>query len=67
MRKKGCDMMVFNRVDTALGGDKTAITLLFTDGGRATLPSMSKKSAAEIILAKIAQNHLGGKNARKQD
>jgi phosphopantothenoylcysteine decarboxylase/phosphopantothenate--cysteine ligase len=50
MRKKGCDMMVFNRADTAIGGDDTAVTLLFAGGGREAFPSMSKAAAAAAIL-----------------
>ncbi len=52
MRKKGCDMMVFNRADTAVGGSDTVMTLLFADGGREAFPKMSKTAAAELILGK---------------
>ncbi len=55
MRKKGCDMMVFNKADTALGGDDTAITLLFADGGRESFSTMSKTAAAGVILGKAAE------------
>jgi len=53
MRKKGCDIMVFNRADSALGGDDTSITLLFAAGGREALSTMSKTEAAKLILEKI--------------
>ncbi|MDR0306416.1 MAG: bifunctional phosphopantothenoylcysteine decarboxylase/phosphopantothenate--cysteine ligase CoaBC [Chitinispirillales bacterium] len=56
MKKKRCDMMVFNRADTALGGDSTAFTLLFKDGGKESFPVMGKLEAAQVILAKIIDN-----------
>jgi phosphopantothenoylcysteine synthetase/decarboxylase len=52
MRKKGCDIMAFNKADTALGSDDTSITLLFADGNREPLPTMSKTSAAGLILGR---------------
>ncbi|MDR2591999.1 MAG: bifunctional phosphopantothenoylcysteine decarboxylase/phosphopantothenate--cysteine ligase CoaBC [Chitinispirillales bacterium] len=55
MRKKGCDMMVFNTADTALGGNDIAMTLLLTDGGREAFPSMDKTAAAGVILGKAAE------------
>jgi len=54
MHKKGCDIMVFNKTDTALGGNDTVMTLLFADGGRESFPSMSKAAAAGLILGKAA-------------
>jgi phosphopantothenoylcysteine decarboxylase/phosphopantothenate--cysteine ligase len=54
MRKKGCDIMVFNRADTAIGGDDTAITLLFAGGGREAFSTMSKAAAARVILERAA-------------
>jgi phosphopantothenoylcysteine decarboxylase/phosphopantothenate--cysteine ligase len=52
MRKKGCDMLVFNRADTAIGGDNTSITLLFAGGGREAFPNISKAAAAAEILGR---------------
>jgi phosphopantothenoylcysteine decarboxylase / phosphopantothenate---cysteine ligase len=52
MRKKGCDIMVFNRAGTALGCDDTSVTLI-TAGGRETLSTMSKSAAAGLILGKV--------------
>jgi phosphopantothenoylcysteine decarboxylase/phosphopantothenate--cysteine ligase len=54
MRKKGCDIMAFNKADTALGSDDTSITILFADGDREPLPTMSKTSAAGLILGRAA-------------
>jgi len=62
MRKKGCDIMVFNRADTALGGDDTSITLLFAAGGREAFLTMSKTAAAGLILGRAA----GWKSPRLQ-
>jgi len=53
MRKKRCDMMVFNRVDVALGGDSTAITVIYSDDRREEFSVMGKDEAASIIFSKI--------------
>lgn len=57
MRKKGCDMMVFNKADVALGGDDTAVTLLFADSRCKTesFSTMSKAKAAELIMERAAE------------
>jgi phosphopantothenoylcysteine decarboxylase/phosphopantothenate--cysteine ligase len=55
MRDKNCDMMVFNKADTALGGDGTEFTLLFRDGGRESFAAMGKAEAAKVILTNIAK------------
>jgi len=54
MRKKGCDMMVFNKADTSIGGNDTVITLLFADGERESFPAMSKATAAGLIMERAA-------------
>jgi phosphopantothenoylcysteine decarboxylase/phosphopantothenate--cysteine ligase len=54
MKKKNCDMMVFNRADAALGGDSTAFTLLFRGGGKESFAAMGKAEAAKFILTNIA-------------
>jgi len=56
MRKKGCDMMVFNRADNAIGGDDTSITLLFADGGREALSTMSKTEVAKLIFLNLLKS-----------
>jgi len=57
MKKKKCDMMVFNRVDAALGGDSTGFTIIYSDGKREGFSTMSKDEAARIIFSKI--NEIG--------
>jgi len=57
MRRKNCDMMVFNKADDALGGDSTAFTLLFKDGRNSEqFTMMDKSQAAALILKNIAQS-----------
>ena len=55
MMRKNCDMMVYNRVDQALGGDSTGFTLLLRDGSRESFQVMAKAKAAHIILDNIAR------------
>jgi phosphopantothenoylcysteine decarboxylase/phosphopantothenate--cysteine ligase len=56
MKAKNCDMMVFNRVDVALGGHSTGFALLFPDGRQESFPVMDKSDAAREILTNIAQS-----------
>ncbi len=56
MKKKNCDMMVFNRAEDALGKDCTTITLLFADGRTEVCLPMDKQQAAEVILRSIAES-----------
>ena len=56
MRKKNCDMMVFNKASDSLGGDNTAFTLLFKDGGNIQFTMMDKPRAAALILKNIAES-----------
>ena len=53
MKKKRCDMMVFNRVDDALGGDSTSFLIFYANGGAEDFPAMGKYDAARIIFNKI--------------
>ncbi|MDR2578808.1 MAG: bifunctional phosphopantothenoylcysteine decarboxylase/phosphopantothenate--cysteine ligase CoaBC [Chitinispirillales bacterium] len=53
MKRKNCDVMVYNRVDAALGGDSTCFTLLFADGRKESFSVMDKTEAAKIILANV--------------
>ncbi|MFP4163467.1 MAG: bifunctional phosphopantothenoylcysteine decarboxylase/phosphopantothenate--cysteine ligase CoaBC [Chitinispirillaceae bacterium] len=55
MKRKNCDMMVFNRAEDALGMDSTAVTLLFSDDRVGKCPAMGKLEAAEVILKSIAE------------
>jgi len=57
MRKKGCDIMVFNRADNAIGGDDTSVTLLFADGGREALSTMSKTEVAKLIFLNLLKSN----------
>ncbi|KMQ50133.1 Phosphopantothenoylcysteine decarboxylase [Chitinispirillum alkaliphilum] len=54
MIRKKCDMMVFNRADTALEKKSTQINLLFADGRVEKYPAMDKLKAASYILSSIA-------------
>jgi len=57
MRRKNCDMMVFNKAADALGTDSTAFTLLFKDGRNPErFTVMDKPRAAVLILKNIAQS-----------
>jgi phosphopantothenoylcysteine decarboxylase/phosphopantothenate--cysteine ligase len=53
MIKKRCDMMVFNKVDAALGGDSTSFTIFYANGIGADFPAMGKDEAARVIFNKI--------------
>jgi phosphopantothenoylcysteine decarboxylase / phosphopantothenate---cysteine ligase len=54
MEKKGCDIIVFNRADNALGLDSTQITILGSNGYREVLATTNKSNAARKILEQIA-------------
>ncbi|MFW6245498.1 MAG: bifunctional phosphopantothenoylcysteine decarboxylase/phosphopantothenate--cysteine ligase CoaBC, partial [Fibrobacterota bacterium] len=54
MKRKKCDMMVYNRAEDALGRDSTSISLLFADGRSENCPAMDKQEAARDILRSIA-------------
>jgi len=56
MKKKNCDMMIFNKADDTLGKDSTAFTLLFKDGKNVPFTMMDKSQAASSILKNIAQS-----------
>lgn len=56
LARKGCDAIVANdvsRADSGFGTDDIAITWI-TDGGADELPLMSKREAAEEILARVS-------------
>lgn len=55
MERKGCDMMVFNRADQALGLDTTSVVLLGKNGVREEHLSQSKNGASRAIVNKIAE------------
>jgi len=55
MKRKGCDMIIFNRADQALGLDTTSVVMLGSDGFREEVAAMDKSAAAGIILERIAQ------------
>jgi len=63
MAKKNCDMMVYNKVDVALGGDSTGFTILFGDGRREVFPVMGKTEAARVIITNIAGRIAGGRGS----
>jgi len=54
MEKKGCDLIVFNRADKALGLDSTSITILGKQGFRTVVESADKSIAAQEIFSCIA-------------
>jgi phosphopantothenoylcysteine decarboxylase/phosphopantothenate--cysteine ligase len=55
MERKGCDLMIFNVADQALGLDTTKIVLLGRNGFREEHSSQSKIAAARRIIHHIAQ------------
>ncbi len=54
MAKKGCDVMVYNRVDTSLEKDSSEITILYKDKEAKQYAPMSKSDCAKAILKEIA-------------
>jgi phosphopantothenoylcysteine decarboxylase/phosphopantothenate--cysteine ligase len=54
MNKKGCNMIIFNRADQALGTKTTRAVILGNDGFREEIPTMDKHGAARIMLQRIA-------------
>ncbi len=54
MELKRCDLMVYNRVDLALGTDTTTITILGQDGGAFTIDTAGKSDAAGVLLEHVA-------------
>jgi phosphopantothenoylcysteine decarboxylase/phosphopantothenate--cysteine ligase len=55
MMRKRCDMMIFNRVDQALGGLSAAVTILCPDADPERLDQQHKRDAAAAIMLRIAQ------------
>jgi phosphopantothenoylcysteine decarboxylase / phosphopantothenate---cysteine ligase len=55
MKKKNCDMMVVNRVDSSLERDQATVTLLFPDKPPMPLPLSGKRQIAAQIMEHIAQ------------
>jgi phosphopantothenoylcysteine decarboxylase/phosphopantothenate--cysteine ligase len=55
MMRKRCDMMIFNRVDQALGGVSAAATILCPDAEPERLDQQHKRDAAAAIMLRIAQ------------
>jgi phosphopantothenoylcysteine decarboxylase/phosphopantothenate--cysteine ligase len=54
MERKNCDLMVYNRVDQALGADTTELTILRRDGTSFTTGKTDKARAAEVLFGQIA-------------
>jgi phosphopantothenoylcysteine decarboxylase / phosphopantothenate---cysteine ligase len=55
MRKKNCDMMVVNALESAMEGDASAATILYKNKLPEHLPSSKKQELAEKIIFRIAQ------------
>jgi len=55
MKKKGCDLIIFNRADDALGTKTTKAVILGKNGFREEIPTMDKGVAAKIMLQRIAE------------
>lgn len=54
MKKKGCDMMIYNSVDSSLGMDNSKISILYPGKKSIKKPVMSKRETAQVILQSIA-------------
>ncbi|HMA65619.1 MAG: bifunctional phosphopantothenoylcysteine decarboxylase/phosphopantothenate--cysteine ligase CoaBC [Fibrobacterota bacterium] len=54
MNNKGCDYIVFNRVDKALGLDSTSIVILGSNGFRKAIDCADKSVAAQAVLECVA-------------
>jgi len=50
LEKKGCDFIVFNRADKALGLDSTSIVILGRNGFRKAIDCTDKSVAAQAVL-----------------
>ena len=55
MRKKGCDMMVLNSIDSSLGKEMTKVSILFPGKTPQKIDPMSKRDCAQVILQSIAK------------
>jgi phosphopantothenoylcysteine decarboxylase/phosphopantothenate--cysteine ligase len=55
MIKKGCDMMVYNEVDSSLGKDTSKITLMFPQKKPVKFDTMDKRECAWKIMLNIAE------------
>jgi phosphopantothenoylcysteine decarboxylase/phosphopantothenate--cysteine ligase len=55
MNKKGCDMMIYNSVDSSLGTDKTKISILYPGQPTKKMDTMDKRESARSILLAIAE------------
>lgn len=56
MRKKGCDLMVLNSLET-MGSDRIRATLLFADGRRQKLGRMTKERCAQTICRALLKRN----------
>ena len=54
MKKKNCDMMVVNRVETSLEGDSSKVRILYPDNTADHCGFQSKKEIALYILERVA-------------
>ena len=55
MKKKGCDMMILNSVDSSLGKEMTSVSILYPGETPQKIDHMSKRECAQIILSSIAE------------
>ncbi|MBN1760228.1 MAG: bifunctional phosphopantothenoylcysteine decarboxylase/phosphopantothenate--cysteine ligase CoaBC [Chitinispirillaceae bacterium] len=55
MNRKKCDLMVFNRVDQALGTATTTVTVLHRNGTQFTMENTDKAEVARALLERIAE------------
>ncbi|NLP01739.1 MAG: bifunctional phosphopantothenoylcysteine decarboxylase/phosphopantothenate--cysteine ligase CoaBC [Fibrobacter sp.] len=58
MEKKGCDMIIYNRVESSLGLSTSSVTILCRDGYREELPVLSKDEIARAIFQRTAERLL---------
>ncbi len=55
MKKKNCDMMIYNNVDSSLGTDTSKISILYPGKPSQKMATMSKQKTARTILMNIAK------------
>jgi phosphopantothenoylcysteine synthetase/decarboxylase len=55
MKKKNCDMMIANAVESAMETDATAATIICKDKPAEHIASSDKRKLAEVIVSRIAQ------------
>jgi phosphopantothenoylcysteine decarboxylase / phosphopantothenate---cysteine ligase len=55
MKKKNCDMMVVNAVESAMEGDDASAAIIYKNKPSEHLPRSNKRELAEKIMARIAE------------